>query len=57
MSITAPRDFKLLPNDGLLESITQWVSGEPLPVNTCAPTVVDTLPPTWMVMGSPVGAL
>src|SRR5258708_13227752 len=53
-----PRWVRLLPTDGLVESITQCASAVPLPVNECtAPPVVATLPPTWMKIASPVGTL
>src|SRR2546427_4578806 len=54
--ITAPRLLRLLLNDGLVESITQWARAVPLPVNEwTGPAVVATLPPTWMKTGKPVG--
>src|SRR6267143_3232140 len=43
---TPPRLRRELPSAPLFESITQCASGTPLPVNECAPAVVDTLPPT-----------
>ena len=58
IKMTPPRLVRLLPTDGLLESMMQCASAVPLPVNEwMGPAEVATFPPTSMKTGSPVGAV
>ena len=56
ITITPPREVRLLLNVAFVESITQCASATPLPVKEWADTVVATLPPISMKAGRPVGA-
>ena len=47
----------VVPTAAFDESMTQWASGVPLPVNTSAAALVATLPPTSTKRGRPTGVV